>query len=307
MAYLRKGPRAAHIHELPSYGLVGRKRLCHLRLDDSLASKTHAEIFWTGEHWMLRDLSSRNGTWVDGRKVAPGKRVILEEGLSLAFGNGDATWIFEDAAEPVPLARCLDSNEIQLLHNEVEDDEAPSLRVRRLEEGGWLLMSGGWTRTVVDEQILVIDGRPWELSLPLGGDHGRTQGGAQVHLAHIELQLRHSRDEEVVEVAYIDKNGLQKRLPNRVYFYTLLHMARMYKNDLREGFSPDECGWRINDVLYRDLRLSRSAFNLHMFRIRQVFRQNGVVDSVGIVARRGDRTRIGTERFVISELDAGSN
>jgi len=39
------------------------------RLDDDRLSRTHAEIVLDERKWTIRDLGSRNGTWVDGKRV----------------------------------------------------------------------------------------------------------------------------------------------------------------------------------------------------------------------------------------------
>ncbi|MEO1336418.1 MAG: FHA domain-containing protein, partial [Myxococcota bacterium] len=51
--------------------LVGRSAACQIRLDDRYVSSEHAKLVWTGSKWQVRDLGSRNGTFVDGRRVEP--------------------------------------------------------------------------------------------------------------------------------------------------------------------------------------------------------------------------------------------
>ena len=38
-------------------------------LSDDTVSRRHAELFLDGGRWILRDLGSSNGTWVNGRRV----------------------------------------------------------------------------------------------------------------------------------------------------------------------------------------------------------------------------------------------
>src|SRR5439155_2646940 len=49
--------------------LIGRDPGCHIRLYSPLVSRRHAEVCWTADGWVLRDLGSRNGTWLDGRRI----------------------------------------------------------------------------------------------------------------------------------------------------------------------------------------------------------------------------------------------
>lgn len=48
---------------------VGRDAACELHLDDPLASRRHASVEYRDGLWWIRDLGSRNGTLVNGRRV----------------------------------------------------------------------------------------------------------------------------------------------------------------------------------------------------------------------------------------------
>ena len=41
-------------------------------IEDAFASSLHARIYWTGSSWEIRDLGSRNGTYVNGAPLAAG-------------------------------------------------------------------------------------------------------------------------------------------------------------------------------------------------------------------------------------------
>jgi pSer/pThr/pTyr-binding forkhead associated (FHA) protein len=64
-------------YNLRSRCLLGRSPTCDVRLEDARISGEHARVSWTGHAWELRDLGSRNGTFVLGRKVPAGGRVAL--------------------------------------------------------------------------------------------------------------------------------------------------------------------------------------------------------------------------------------
>jgi FHA domain/Domain of unknown function (DUF1707) len=49
--------------------LIGRSSACHLVLSDDTVSRRHAELRAEDGRWLLRDLGSSNGTWVNGRRV----------------------------------------------------------------------------------------------------------------------------------------------------------------------------------------------------------------------------------------------
>jgi len=49
--------------------VIGRDAGVTLRIDVPQVSRRHAEVSWTGDGWILRDLGSSNGTFLDGRQV----------------------------------------------------------------------------------------------------------------------------------------------------------------------------------------------------------------------------------------------
>ncbi len=62
---------------------IGRKEKNDLVLHDPRVSGFHAEVVREGEKWILRDLGSTNGTFLDGRRV---EEVPLEHGDTFSVG-----------------------------------------------------------------------------------------------------------------------------------------------------------------------------------------------------------------------------
>jgi hypothetical protein len=63
---------------------IGRGIDCDLRLDHPSVSRGHAEIQGDGDRWRLRDLDSKNGTFVDGARIGS---VGLGQDSWLRFGD----------------------------------------------------------------------------------------------------------------------------------------------------------------------------------------------------------------------------
>jgi|SRR5947209_9771552 len=64
---------------------IGRSRENEVTLDDAVVSAQHARLTWNGRGWVLEDLNSTNGTWVNGRKV--GKPMAVKQGDVIELGS----------------------------------------------------------------------------------------------------------------------------------------------------------------------------------------------------------------------------
>jgi adenylate cyclase len=49
--------------------IIGRHEKCELRLVDGMVSRNHSMILREGKRFLIKDLDSRNGTWVNGRRI----------------------------------------------------------------------------------------------------------------------------------------------------------------------------------------------------------------------------------------------
>jgi DNA-binding NtrC family response regulator len=78
---------------------IGRELLVDRDADDDAVSRTHAQIAFDGRRWSIRDLESRNGTFVDGERVrervcerAPvirlGRAILIAVADVTPFGHG---------------------------------------------------------------------------------------------------------------------------------------------------------------------------------------------------------------------------
>lgn len=95
--------RHVHTHDevlLVPRHLVGRGPACQLRLDEPKLSNVHAELIWDGVGWKVRDLASRNGTFVAGARIEPGQLIELEPGVELAFADGQTCFRLIDSTAP---------------------------------------------------------------------------------------------------------------------------------------------------------------------------------------------------------------
>lgn len=59
----------------------GRDPESHVEIDDAQVSRRHCELAWLDGAWTASDLSSRNGTWVNGRRIAASTRLADRDEL----------------------------------------------------------------------------------------------------------------------------------------------------------------------------------------------------------------------------------
>ncbi len=82
---------------------VGRAPDSQITLDSRSVSRHHARIFYEGGHFWIKDLESRNGTTVNGKKTT---LQMLDDNDKIAFGEVKA--VFRTSTQnsgPAPLAR----------------------------------------------------------------------------------------------------------------------------------------------------------------------------------------------------------
>lgn len=71
--------------------IVGRDAAARIRFDDPVVSRRHARIVVGASGAQIQDLGSKNGTFVDGRRIT-GDPVPLRDGIALAFGTVPAVY-----------------------------------------------------------------------------------------------------------------------------------------------------------------------------------------------------------------------
>lgn len=79
---------------------IGRGADCGLRVVHPSVSRTHAELRYRRDGWQLRDLGSKNGSYVDGQRLDAEREHALERPAWLRFGDVYCEFVLfgEDAA-----------------------------------------------------------------------------------------------------------------------------------------------------------------------------------------------------------------
>jgi len=82
------GPKMGTEYELPhNKTIVGRANDVDLLLEDQFASRHHAEIIRLDGAYKVRDLGSKNGVYVDGRRLEGDELAWLSDGTEVQFAS----------------------------------------------------------------------------------------------------------------------------------------------------------------------------------------------------------------------------
>jgi hypothetical protein len=286
---------------LRSRCLIGRSSVCDVQLNESRISSEHAIVGWTGDAWDIRDLGSKNGTFVGRRRLVAGVRVALCKGQSFRLGSPDEPapeLALIDDEPPVASARHVMSGVIHAAISGflvVPGHDYPRLSVMEAQDGTWVLEIDGEVRPAVDREVVVVDGEAWSLDLPdaTGPTLSENESGAAP--PKLALRFRVSLDEEHVQVTVIHAGGEVSMLP-RSYHYLLLTLARARLADARAGAQPSEQGWIGREELCRMLATDELRLNVDVCRARKQLAVTGVQGAANLIERlpKTGRIRLGT-------------
>jgi pSer/pThr/pTyr-binding forkhead associated (FHA) protein len=100
--------------------LVGRASSAAQRHTERYVSVQHALIRWTGQRWEVKDLGSRNGTFLNDARLKPGADYEFKLGTKIAFGKlVEEQWELIDDSPPKVMAVPLDEGEPLMLDGDL--------------------------------------------------------------------------------------------------------------------------------------------------------------------------------------------
>lgn len=303
MGTLRRLDTGEEIHLL-RHVVVGRGPSCQLCLNGSRVSGLHAELAWNGARWTVRDLGSRNGTFVASARIPVGKRIELEPGAVLGFADEACQFRLIDVTPPRLMATSrgvVRAAEGALLS--LPDDDAPTHAIYLDRDGRWALESATETRELADGELVVTGERAWQVHLP--GEVPETRAEDAIEsLDGAELRFAVSRDEEHIELKIVTGNAVIAVEP-RAHLALLLALARERLRDARDGLhGAGEHGWVHREDLAKMLAIEPELVSLWVHRARKQLTALGLRDAAWLVERRAGSTqlRIGMGRLTVTSL-----
>lgn len=292
---------------LPDRCLVGRSRACDLVVTARDVSGQHAVLQWTGQHWQLQDLGSRNGTHIDDVPVAVGKRAIVPLGSRVRFGR-EETWTFTDAGAPQLMAIRTDTGDLRVAEGgllALPNAQEPVACVYQDPAGAWVCERGGEPVALDDHTIVPTGDSTWKIYLPTACQATAQDEAGVIQVADLRLRLAFRRDEEGIEAfAFAGERRLDLQV--RAHNYLLLLLARRRLADGDAGLPDADQGWIRQDDLLRMMKIDENHLNITVHRARAQLGRAGVADSAALIERRAGlrQLRIGVSTIELVPQDA---
>ncbi|MEO1335187.1 MAG: FHA domain-containing protein [Myxococcota bacterium] len=281
---------------------MGRSAACGLRLEDRHVSGEHATVAWSGRSWEIRDLGSRNGTYVNGLKIDVGESLRITKGTRVAFGDPQESWEMIDDDPPSIMAEHTETATIRSGQGDLltlPDDDQPEVSVYGDATGWWLDTGDGRPTAVGDGDVVRTSSGGWKIYLPAAFE-GTPLMQLRMSLENVQLQFGVSRNEEKVQINLVAR-GAEIPLTPREHGYVLLTLARARLEDT--ALNVEERGWRDRRDLERMLALDSNALNVAIHRARQQLASAGVQGAAQIVEVKRRQRRLGTDRFRIRTIE----
>lgn len=269
--------------------VVGRSRSCQLSIERANVSALHAELAWDGRSWRVRDLGSRNGTFVSGQRIPPGQPITVGPGAELGFGAPEPHYRLVDASPPELIA--FGPDEIRVAEDGVlclpsaAECEAMILCD---SDGRWVVESQDGTRPIETEDCLVVGGRPFHIHLPAGVPATRRSDEmSEAELDEGLFEFRVSRDGEHVDLQLHCGAQIQP-IESRAHAFLLLALARARLTDMAQARLPEsEHGWMHREDLMKELAVDDPRLlNVWVYRARQQLAEMKLRGASRIIERR---------------------
>ena len=282
---------------LPPCCLIGRSPTCELRLDDPSVSAEHALLRWRSGVWVIQDLHSRNGTYVDGKALAPGEKVGLEEGAKLGFGERGSPFELRGGSPRAHASEVGGEGSVVEIEGgflTLPDLDTPTLTILRHDMRWWVERDSG-REPILDGELVSCHDRSWRLHLPDELPPTVDTDDTVLSLSSIKLRFTLDEDERLREVTVV-RGQREVRFKARAYHSTLYALAKLRERDAARPL-PEQ-GWVAQEQLLQTLGYNQGRLHVEIHRIR---RQLAKIE-VHVIERHpnGRDLRIGVSRLELT-------
>src|SRR5688572_12198448 len=229
-------------------------------IEDRTVSAQHARVSYFDEAWHIRDLGSKNGTFVDGHRVEAGPWRRLDAGARVELGGAPAFRV-TDLRPPTMHARNEDGVIVLPVDGvlALPSSDAPELLIFQAEEG-YVLERDGQEQPVTDGGVIEAGGQIWRVFI--GGpdpDLFETQPTTPARdLRSTRFVFTEATDLSLVRLNIACDEG-QTSISGRSFILVLLHLARARLEDRARGVEERECGWRPRQGVLTSLKVDRKS------------------------------------------------
>ena len=286
---------------------IGRASECTIPIRDRYLSRKHAEIISVGKNWVLKDLGSANGTYLNGARVD--KDVRLNSGDRIRLGDTELVFVTSEqttdrflsiADTAVQPSIAIPVQEIDVTANEPVD--VPRLQTlnalaRELIEDRPLYELFGF---IVDRVMDHL--RPSRAAVALLGDDAKT-------FSHVEVRRADEDDRSELTISHtlLDSMVREKKA---LAFMDVKHdeQLSMSKSIAMQGIRSILCaplivGDKVEGVLYVDYMVAQRSISMDDVRL--------VAQIARFAAIKLETTRLREEaiekRLMDEELRTASN
>jgi hypothetical protein len=265
--------------------LVGRGR-AGIVVSHRTVSAQHARVSYFDESWQIRDLGSRNGTFVDGQRLDVGPSRRLEAGSRIELGGAPAFRVVDTAAPT--MHACSQTGVIVLPVDGVlalPCPDTPNVMVFESDRG-YVVERDGQESAISDGAEIEAGGLLWRIAL------GEDPGLYETQPTAPERDIRAARFifTESMEVGFVRLDVVCEEgrvsISGRSFIVVLLHLARARLNDREQALDERQCGWRSRRDILSALRITPEKLNLDLHRARRVLSAEGVRAVDALIERR---------------------
>ena len=267
--------------------------LSSTHLDDSYISRSHATIFWDGEHWLLRDMS-RNGTFLNGKRLNRDDNHSIAVGDKIVFGSERAPqWQLMDASHPKTMLVPKEGGEVILLYDfhTLPSEEEPQILLYS-NDGRWICETESQSFVLSSGDMIGTSTQQWRFveAIPVAETEIFERDNTKL-LEELNYRFDVSQNEEHVFLR-LQYNGTEFNLQERVHHYVMLELARKRIADREAGLAEAEQGWIGRKEFAIMIGLDdTNLLNIQIFRFRKqvhkVVPQNEVAANI-IQSRRNE-------------------
>lgn len=275
-------------------------------LSDAAVSRLHFLLEYHAPNWFLVDYS-RNGTWLNDKRIAKGEQVLVQQNDIIAIGERHATsFVFNDASAPADILCRRSSRDSPIVEtlklqadNHLPNQQNCQIRIKR-QADSWVVEHKHAQTVLHDGDWITINQESWQAVLTQVPNCTIELQDNPPTLSELVFHLHTSMDEETTSARIVSHQG-EVRLPVRSHHYLLLLLARQRITDSGQNLDVTEQGWMYMETLMSMLGMPETLINIQIHRARKQLESSleSLFSGKDLVQRRAGQVRLGFSQFAI--------